>query len=124
MAYCMLPVKNVFFPRTKNPGAEISVNRAGAQGQIMSADARRKIRAAQPDRIARGEFDSAQRRPVEGEVLAQMLIQTSISDKRHVAEAKLAAVRGHLAIFAPNHRQIELYAQALAEIVADENLGR
>src|SRR5258708_19155540 len=91
----------------------------------MPADSSREIRFVRVEvmRVARWEFNSGQSGPIEAEVVGGFLIKPEIAQKGSIANACFAAVRAGLAVIAVNHRQVELHADAVVDIEANEKLG-
>src|ERR1035437_7954891 len=91
----------------------------------MTTNAGRKVRLVGIEvlRAAGRELNPAQPCPVEGEVLLDFLIDKIIADQGQVPDASLAMVAAsRRTIGAVNHRQIELHAESVIDVVTDEHL--
>src|SRR5689334_3032775 len=83
-------------PAGKEGGAENSVERAGPEREIVTANAAfgqailtLNVFLRQVARVASGKFDPAQRAPDERVVDAHFLIGDEVADERGVADAEL-----------------------------------
>src|SRR5690349_14178691 len=78
-------------------------------------------------RIASWKFHAGHSVPVERVIDRSFLEKANISDQKRVPEAyftamNAAAAFGHRAPFAIDHRQVELQAKTVVDVVADERL--
>src|ERR1017187_8876049 len=74
-------------------------------------------------RTAGWELNPAQRGPIEREILVHLSIDEIIPDQGRVTDASFAMVAaGIRAVGAVNHRQVELHAEPVVDVVAEEYL--